>query len=47
MRSIGSTSIVEILSSFNPKMQFKDIEYAIKSKVIELFNQKGLNLWQH
>ena len=34
-----STYKVEILNSFNPKLQFKDSKSAIKSKLIELFTQ--------
>ena len=33
-----------ILNSFNPELQPKDTEFAIKSKLIELLTQKVLNL---
>ena len=35
----GSTYNVEILNYFNPELQLKDAEYAIKSKLIELLIQ--------
>ena len=45
MKSIASTYIAEILNSFSPKLQLKDIESAIKSKLIELLTQlKGFKL---
>ena len=45
MKSIASTNIAEILNSFGPKLQLKDIESAIKSKLIELLTQlKGFKL---
>ena len=31
--------VVEILNSFNPKLQLKDTESAIKSKLTELLTQ--------
>ena len=38
-RSFASTYNVEILNSFNPELQLKDTESAIKSKLIELLTQ--------
>ena len=39
LKARQSTCNVEILNSFNPKLQFKDAESAIKSKPIELLTQ--------
>ena len=36
-KGYGSSYKVEILNSFNPEVQFKHTESAIKSKLIELF----------
>ena len=42
-KGFASTYNVEILNSFNPELQLKDTESAIKSKLIELLTQlKGL-----
>ena len=38
-KSYASTYNVEILNSFNPELQLKDTESAIKSKLIELLTQ--------
>ena len=38
-KGYASTYHVEILNSFDPELQLKDIESAIKSKVIELLTQ--------
>ena len=38
-KGYGSSYKVEILNSFNPEVQFKHTESAIKSKLIELFTQ--------
>ena len=38
-KSFASTYNVEILNSFNPELQLKDTEPAIKSKLIELLTQ--------
>ena len=40
-KSYGST-YVEILNSFNPKLQHKNTEFAIKLK--DCLNQQGLNM---
>ena len=37
--------MLKFLNSFNPELQLKDIEYATKSKLIELLTQ--LNSCQH
>ena len=38
------TCNVEILNSFNPELQFKDTEFAIKNKLTNLlFDINGLN----
>ena len=37
--SYASTYKIEILNSFNPELQLKDTESAIKSKLIELLTQ--------
>ena len=43
-KGYASTYNVDILNSFNPELQIKDTEYAIKSKLIELLTQlKVLN----
>ena len=38
-KGYASTYNVEILNSFNPKLQLRDTESAIKSKLIELLSQ--------
>ena len=38
-KDYASTYAVEILNSFNPELQLKDTESAIKSKLIELLTQ--------
>ena len=38
-KGFASTYNVEILNSFNPELQLKDTEPAIKSKLIELLTQ--------
>ena len=38
-KGFASTYNVEILNSFNPELQLKDTESAIKSKLIELLTQ--------
>ena len=38
-KGYASTYNVEILNFFNPELQVKDTESAIKSKLIELLNQ--------
>ena len=38
-KGYASTYNVEILNSFNPELQLKDTESAIKSKLIELLTQ--------
>ena len=38
-KGFASTCNVEILDSFNPELQFKDTEFAIKSKLRELLTQ--------
>ena len=38
-KAFASTYNVEILNSFNPELQLKDTEPAIKSKLIELLTQ--------
>ena len=38
-KGYASTYNVEILNSFNPELQLKDTESAIKSKLIELLSQ--------
>ena len=38
-KGYASTYNIEILHSFNPELQLKDTEFAIKSKVIELLTQ--------
>ena len=44
-RGFASTYDVNILNSFNPELQLKDVESAIKSKLIELLTQlKGFKL---
>ena len=35
-KSYTSTYIVKILNSFNPELQLKDTEYAIRNKLIDL-----------
>ena len=35
----SSYNIIEILNSFNPKLQLKDTESVIKSKLADLFTQ--------
>ena len=39
-KSVGCTYNVENLNSFNPELQLKDTESAIKSKLIYLFTQR-------
>ena len=44
-QSFPSTYIVEILNSFNPELQLKDTESAIKNQLIELLTPlKGFKL---
>ena len=38
-KGYASTYNIEILNSFNPELQLKDTESAIKSKLIELLTQ--------
>ena len=38
-KGYASTYNVEILDNFNPKLQLKDTEYVIESKLIELLSQ--------
>ena len=38
-KSYASTCNAEVLNSFNPELQLKDTEYAIKSKLLELLTQ--------
>ena len=46
-KGYASTNNFEIFNSFNPELQLKGTESAIKSKLIELLTQlKGLNLWK-
>ena len=43
LKGYASSYNAEILNSFNPELQLKDTESAIKSKLIELLTQlKGL-----
>ena len=39
LKGFASTYNVDILNSFNPELQLKDTESAIKSKLIELLTQ--------
>ena len=48
LKGYTSTYNVEILNSFYPKLQLKDTESAIKSKLIEYWlHEKALNSRQH
>ena len=38
-KGYASTYNVEVLNSFNPELQLKDAEFAIKIKLIELLTQ--------
>ena len=39
LKGYGSSSHVEVLNTFNPELEPKDTESAIKSKLIELLTQ--------
>ena len=39
MQGFASSYNVEFLNSFNPELQFKDAEFAIKSKIIDLLTE--------
>ena len=43
----GSSYNVETLNSFNPELQLRDTQSAIKCKLIELLTEKVLNSLQH
>ena len=38
-KGYASTSSVEILNYFNPKLQLEDTEYAIRNKLIDLLTE--------
>ena len=38
-KNYASTFCVKILNSLNPKLQLKDVEYAITNRIIHLLNE--------
>ena len=46
-KSYASSYNVNLLNSFNPELQFKDNESAIRNKLIDLLSQfRGFNFWR-
>ena len=41
-KGFASSYNAEVLNSFNPELQLKDTESAIKCKLIDLFTQQGI-----
>ena len=41
-KGFASSYNAEVLNSFNPELQLKDTESAIKGKLIDLFTQQGI-----
>ena len=47
-KGFASTYNIESLNYFNPELQIKDTEYAIKNKLKKLLSQlRDINSWQN